>query len=292
MLCALLLAVVTLSAEQQIDSSPPHRLPRTVAIDQRLATDAGVRIGDRLILSPTPGGPGDTVLVSASVERRADPSEVARAEYRVRMHLDELQSLIGYGDRADRFAIATKGGSSTDSAMRHINDVAFGFRAYRSHDIAVETSRTFLVVSRFHRAIGVITIVASAVFLLCIMLLKVDERRRDVAALRLMGISSQTIVGSVMIEAAVVAVMGSAVGVAMGWTSAQIINWHYRGVYRTPLTFALVTPEIVAFAVALSLLLGLVAGFFAAQRLVRAPALELLTGRRETRRPFAESEAS
>ena len=45
--------------------------------------------------------------------------------------------------------------------------------------------------SRFHRAIGVITIVASAIFLLCIMLLKVDERRRDVAALRLMGISNR-----------------------------------------------------------------------------------------------------
>ena len=80
--------------------------------------------------------------------------------------------------------------ASADSAIARINDAAFGFQAYRSRDIAVETSRTFLVVSRFHRAIGVITIIASAVFLLCIMLLKVDERRRDVAALRLMGISA------------------------------------------------------------------------------------------------------
>ena len=39
-----------------------------------------------------------------------------------------------------------------------------------------------------------ITIVASAIFLLCIMLLKVDERRRDVAALRLIGCSERTIV--------------------------------------------------------------------------------------------------
>ena len=120
----------------------------------------------------------------------------------------------------------------------------------------------------------------------------VGERADALHRIRRIGEPRVGAVGAVMIEAAVVAVMGSAVGVAMGWTSAQIINWHYRGVYRTPLTFALVTPEIVAFAVALSLLLGLVAGFFAAQRLVRSPALELLTGRRETRRPFAESEAS
>ncbi|MGH9884206.1 MAG: ABC transporter permease [bacterium] len=128
-----------------------------------------------------------------------------------------------------------------------------------------------------------ITIVASAIFLLCIMLLKVDERRRDVAALRLMGISARSIVRSVMIESALVAGLGSAAGVGIGWIAAWIINWHYRGVYRTPLAFAVVTPNIVALAVSLSLVLGLVAGFLAAQRLVRVPALELITGRHEDR---------
>jgi putative ABC transport system permease protein len=288
MIAALLLAAFL---PQQIDSLRPSTLPRSIAIDERLAADERIKLGDRLLLSPTPGGPGDTVTVSAFVRRRADPSEVARAEYRVRLHLDHLQSLIGYGDRVDRFAIATTSAAATDSAMRGINAPAFGFRAYRSRDIAVETSRTFLVVSRFHRAIGVITIVASAIFLLCIMLLKVDERRRDVAALRLMGISATSIVRSVMVEAALVAVIGSGVGVVIGWVSARIINWHYRGVYRTPLAFASVTPNIVVLAVTLSLVLGLIAGFVAAQRLVRVPALELLTGRHEDRPAAAATSA-
>jgi putative ABC transport system permease protein len=280
MLVALLLAALT----QSIDSTPARHAPRTIAIDERLASDARIKVGDRLVVATTPGGAGDSVIVAAVIRRRADPSEVARAEYRAIMHLDELQSLVSYGDRVDRFAVSTRGAAATDSAIRHINDAAFGFQAYRSRDIAVETSRTFLVVSRFHRAIGVITIVASAIFLLCIMLLKVDERRRDVAALRLMGISARSIVRSVMVEAALVAVVGSVVGVGLGWVAAQIINWHYRAVYRTPLAFALVTPHIVFLAVALSLVLGLAAGLLAAQRLVHMPALELLTGRRDERR--------
>lgn len=277
-----LLAAAAFPLFQTIDSVPPRRPPRTVAIDERLAADAHIAIGDRLVLSPAPGAgtAGDTVTVSAFVRRTADPSEVARAEYRVRMHLGELQSLIAYGDRVDRFAVATRGAPAADTAVRRINAAAFGFHAYRSRDIAVETSRTFLVVSRFHRAIGVITIVASAIFLLCIMLLKVDERRRDVAALRLMGISARSIVRSVMIEAALVAVVGSGAGVLLGAVSSALINWYYRGVYRTPLAFATVTPGIVALAVALSIVLGLIAGFLAAQRLVRAAPLELLTGRR------------
>ncbi|MFI5229555.1 MAG: ABC transporter permease [Gemmatimonadales bacterium] len=270
---------------QQIDSLAPRLAPRTIAIDERLASDAHLRVGDRLVLTSTPGGAGDTVIVGAITRRAADPAEVARGDYRVRMHLDELQTLVGYGDRVDRFAVATRAvPGAVDSAIRRIDAAAFGFQAFRSRDVAVETSQTFLVVSRFHRAIGVITIVASATFLLCIMLLKVDERRRDVAALRLIGISSRSIVRSVMLEAAVVAFVGSGVGVAIGWVVSLVINWHYRGLYRTPLAFAVVTPGIVALAVALSVVLGLAAGLLAAQRLVRAPPLELLSGRRERRR--------
>jgi putative ABC transport system permease protein len=280
-----MLAMLLVAAfAQSIDSLPPRPPPRGIAIDERLAADAHLAVGDRVVIANTPGGAGDTVFIAAITRRRADPSEVARAEYRALVHLGELQSLIGYGDRVDRFAVATRNGPAADSAIRRINDVAFGFQAFRSREIAVETSRTFLVVSRFHRAIGVITIVASAIFLLCIMMLKVDERRRDVAALRLMGISARSIVRSVMAEAALVSVVGSTVGVALGWIAAQIINWHYRAVYRTPLAFALVTPSIVVLAVALSLALGLAAGFLAAQRLVHLPALELLTGRHEERR--------
>ena len=262
---------------QRIDSIPPWTAAqRTIAIDERLATDAGLRVGDRVVLAAEPGSAsGDTVRVGAIVRRRADPSEVARSEYRVRMHLDHLQRLIGYGDRVDRFAMATAGGGAADSVLRAVNSVAFGFRAYPSREIAVGTSKTFLVVSRFHRAIGMITIVASATFLLCIMLLKVDERRRDVAAMRLMGISRATVVRTVMLESSFVALLGSLFGVVLGFVVSAFVNAHYQSVYRTPLRFAIITPGTVAYSVLLSLALGIGAGALAARRLARTPPLTL-----------------
>ena len=264
-----------LMAAQSIDSLPPRHAPRTVAIDERLAKDAGLRLGDMVVLAATPGAAGDTAVVSAFVRRPSDPSEVAKGVYRIRVHLDELQQLVGYGERVERFAVGTRGRAATDSALRGIAAAAFGFRAYASREIAVESSTTFLVVSRFHRAIGVITIVASAVFLLCIMLLKVDERRRVVAALRLIGISRRSIVRGVVLESALIAACGSAAGVVLGSVVSAVVNWHYRRVYRTPLTFSLVTGEIATIAVVLSLGLGLAAGYLAAQRLVRRPPLSL-----------------
>ena len=213
-------------------------------------------------------------MVGAIVRRGADPSEIARAEYKVRLHLDQLQRLLEYGDRVDRFAVDAES-ARVDDAMRAINARAFGFRAHRSTDVAVETSKTFAVVSRFNRAIGVITIVASAIFLLCIMLLKVEERRRDVAALRLLGISRSTVTRTIVLEASMIALLGSAAGVAFGYASSYLINAHYRDVYRTPLAFSLVTPGTVAFAVTLSLALGIGAGALAARRLTRVPPLSL-----------------
>lgn len=249
---------------------------RTITVDERLAADAGLRVGDLVVLSGEPDGAGDTVRIAAVARRRADPAEVARAEYRIRMHLSHLQELIGYGDRVDRFAIATRGGAAADTALARINAAAFGFQAHRSRDIAVETSRTFAVVSRFHRAIGFITIVASATFLLCILLLKVDERRRDVAALRMMGISRRSVVRSVVIEAALISGAGSVLGIGIGALASWIVNLHYQGVYRTPLRFSIITTEIVLLAVTLSVVLGIAAGWIAARRLVRQPPLSLL----------------
>ncbi|MEP6858786.1 MAG: FtsX-like permease family protein [Gemmatimonadales bacterium] len=263
-------------------SSPAPRAPgnqlRTIAIDEAFADRAHLKVGDTVALSSRAGASApdaERVIVSAIVKRGADPSEVARGDLRIRMHLDQLQQVAGYGDRVDRFAIATAPSADVEHTIDGINHVAFGFKAYRSREIAVETSRTFQVVSRFHRAIGVITIVASSVFLLCIMVLKVDERRRDIAALRLMGISRSSVVRTIVIESALVAVLGSVLGVVLGWAASLFVNWHYQALYRTPLEFSIVTAPVVVFAVSLSLLLGIGAGLLASVRLARTPPLQL-----------------
>jgi putative ABC transport system permease protein len=254
------------------------RLPpvvRGIAVDERAAEDLGLTVGGAVWLSARPGERGDRARVEAIVARRADPAEVARREHRVRLHLDHLQGLLGLDDRVDRFAVEARAGQA-DSLVARVNHVAFGFRAHRSRDVAVGSSRTFRVVERFHRAIGVITVVASAVFLLCLLLLTVEERRRDIAALRMMGMSRATIVRAIVIEAALVSLAGCVVGAGVGWGASLLVNAHFQAVYRTPLAFALITPDILLFATLLSLALGVLAGAGAAWRLVRTPPLALL----------------
>jgi putative ABC transport system permease protein len=250
---------------------PAHvaaQLP-AVAVERRLAQDLSLQVGDTIRLGTTPDSMRLVATVGAVYEPRPDPAEIAKVERHLRMHLPDLAALLGAPDRVDRFGVGLVPGTTVDSAVAALERNAFGFQVYPSEAIASESSETFLVVSRFHRAIAVITIVASAVFLLCIMLLKVEERRMDAAVMRFVGVRRRTIFGALLLEAAVVAVVGSVVGTALALVAGAATNAYYRRFFDTALTFSLVTPGIVLFSVALSLALGLAAGAAAAYRLVR-----------------------
>ena len=246
-----------------------------VAIERRLAEEQSLQVGDTIRLGTAPDSMRLVAIVAAVYEPRPDPAEIAKVERHLRMHLPDLAALLGAPDRVDRFGVELVAGTPVDSAVSVLERNAFGFRVYSSAAIASESSKTFLVVSRFHRAIAVITIVASAVFLLCIMLLKVEERRMDAAVMRFVGVRRRTIFGALLLEAALVAAVGCVVGTGLALVAGGATNAYYRRFFDTALTFSLVTPGIVLFSVALSLVLGLLAGAAAAWRLVRTRPMAL-----------------
>jgi len=240
-----------------------------IAVERRLAEQLALGVGDTLRVGGAPDSMRTLAVVVAIYEARADPAELTKQEHHVRMHLPDLARLLGAPDRVDRFGVGLVPGTSAERVAATLNRTAFGYQAYPSDTIASESSQTFLVVSRFHRAIAVITIVASAVFLLCVMLLKVEERRLDAAVMRFVGVRRRTIFAALLLEAAVIAVVGSAFGMVLALVAGAATNAYYRRFFDTSLTFSLITPRIVAFSVALSLVLGLAAGAAAAWRLVR-----------------------
>ncbi|HEY7637759.1 MAG TPA: ABC transporter permease [Gemmatimonadales bacterium] len=246
-----------------------------IAVERSLAEQLQLHVGDTVRLGAAPDSMGRLAIVSAVYEPRPDPAEIAKGERHVRMHLPDLAALLGAPDRVDRFGVGLEPGVPPDEAVARLNQTAFGYEAYSSPAIAKESSQTFVVVSRFHRAIAVITIVASAVFLLCIMLLKVEERRLDAAVMRFIGVSRRTIFVALLLEAALIAAVGSAVGIVLAWIAGVLTNAYYQRFFDTALIFSRITPAIVILGVALSLTLGVLAGGIAAWRLVRTRPLVL-----------------
>jgi len=258
-----------------IGGSPAAAQVSELAVERRLAEELGLSVGDTLRIGPAVDSLTKLGVVAAIYEPRPDPAEIAKRERHVRMHLPDLAALLGTPDRVDRYGIGLRPGVLPDTAAAALNRTAFGYRVYSSKAIASESSQTFLVVSRFHRAIAVITIVASAVFLLCIMLLKVEERRLDAAVMRFVGVRRRTIFGALLLEAALLAVLGSVAGSGLAYLAGAATNAYYRRFFDTGLTFSLITSKIVLFSVVLSLVLGMLAGAVAAWRLVHTRPLVL-----------------
>jgi len=274
-LMSMCIAVSLVSAQ---DAGPPVRRaasPPAIALERRLADRLHARVGDTLDLGLEAGAMDRRVVVAAIYEPHTDPSAITKRDLYVRFHLPDLAGLLGAPDRVDRFGVGLLPGVGVDSAAAALNQVAFGYRAYSSAEIASESSQTFKVVGRFHRAIAVISVMASAIFLLCIMLLKVEERRRDAAVMRFTGISRRTIFAALLLEAILVAALGSAMGVGLAALASAVTNAYYQRYFDTALVFSAITGGIVRFSVLLSLGLGLAAGSLAAWRLIRTRPLVL-----------------
>lgn len=274
MLTAVALA---LSLAQAAPASPPPAAPSgdagaavpEVLVERRLAERVPLAVGDTVRIRALAAQTAPRPFVVAGVfEREADPNRISRNEFELRFHVGDLESLLPQRDRVDRFAVVLAPGASADSAARWIEGVAFGTRAYGSAALADQTSATFAVVSRFHDAIGIVTVLASGIFLLCVMVIRVDERRRDMAVLRLIGVSRGTVFRAIVLEAVAIAVAGSLAGAALGMVVARGVNAYYARVYDTTLRFAFVTPRIVILAAVLGLVLGITAGALAAWRVV------------------------
>jgi putative ABC transport system permease protein len=245
-----------------------------VLVERSLAARASLAPSDRVLVGARPDAAPCEAVVAGVFEPRADPASLTRERPRVLLQLPELARLTGRGDVADRFSVRLAPGTDPVAVARRLAAPMPGAQVLAAREVADRASTTFEVVRRFHRAIGIITITAGGVFLACIMTLKVQERRTQVAALRLIGVSDRTLLAWLMTEAALVSALGGVAGIGLGHLAASAINAWYRRVYDTSLAFALVTRETVLIGLALALVLGLAAGLVAALRLTSVDALE------------------
>ena len=238
-------------------------------LESRTARELGIELGDTVWVSGL--GKGETAFVVAGTYRRpADPSTVTLQDYRAILHLPDLEELLGARDRVDRFSLRLRPGSKREAVVAEIERLAFGADAYPTEQVANAASETFRVVSRFHRALAGITITGSAVFLLCLVVLKVEERRLEGAAMREIGISRRTLFLWTFAESLAMASIGTAIGLGLGWAGTFVINGYFRTIYDTSLAFARVTPPLAAVVAVIGMFTGVLIGIVAGWQMIKA----------------------
>ncbi|UCF18438.1 MAG: ABC transporter permease [Gemmatimonadota bacterium] len=260
--------ILTLSALNWARATMAQPLPELL-LENRTAVNLEISIGDTVWISGLDTQERPFVVVG-TYRRPADPSTVTLRDYRATFHLSDLQELLGAGDRVDRFSVLLRPGASRDAVIAEIDRLAFGADALATEKVAAATSETFRVVSRFHRALAGITITGAAVFLLCLVVLKLEERRLEGASMRDVGISRRTLFLWMFSETLVMAGIGTAIGLVLGWVGSALINAYFRRLYDTSMAFARVTEELALLVAFIGLATGVVVGTLAGLGLVRS----------------------
>jgi len=269
----LALATIASAADSHAPSGGPGRVGELL-LSERAASALGVAAGDTLEASGDAGFRAPERYVVRAVYRpQADPVEVGRDSRFARFHVDDLERLSGQEDRVQRVVVRLKDPASAAQVRDRLQRASVGFDAYTSQELAERTSGTFAVIARFQQAIAWLALAAGAVFLVTLMVLKVEERRRELAALTLLGVSRRTILSSLALESLLVALVGSLVGVGVGLLASRCINAYFRAYYRTDLVFSRVGVDVAAIAVVVALPVGVAAAGIAAWRLLRSRAL-------------------
>ncbi|HJZ11728.1 MAG TPA: ABC transporter permease, partial [Acidobacteriota bacterium] len=207
--------------------------------------------------------------VASIYEEKADPYLVPLRRNLIKMHLPDLERLTGRIDELSLVSLQVRKGVDTSNLAARLNAESIGFTAFSATEMMRRTSTTFEVVSRFHRAIAMITMTAGAVFIFALVVMRVEDQRKNLAILSITGISKKTVLKSLLLESTIFAFIASIMGVLLGYAAAAMVNLRYQHFYQTNLTFAEVTPSILLQALSVSFLLGIISGTFAWFRLRR-----------------------
>jgi putative ABC transport system permease protein len=256
--------------------------PPSILISRQLSESRGLRVGDVVSLSADHSGKNTRRFrITGVYEPMADPMRFAQRRLEARLHLPDLLRLTadpsdpGAAESITSINVAL---TNPADAAKFSRDVAARLPALtaRPTDAPDDRTGTFIVLERFHLAIAIVTVVGSAVFLLALMVMLVDERRGVVGTLRLIGFTRRRILLQVLAEGALIATVGAAFGILFALAMQGVFNRFFQWRYDTALIFLRITPDVVWQALLLAVPLGIVASLIASWTLLRRPILGLV----------------
>jgi putative ABC transport system permease protein len=259
-----------------------EQLP-TILISRQLATAERLRVGDSVSLSSKPDGAAPSQFRIAGIyEPVADPMRLAARRHEARLHLPDLLSLNAdpsdplASDSVTAINVALTDPRDADAFARDVSArIPIPQLTARPAQGGEGTATIFVVLDRFHFAIAIVTVVASTVFLLALMLMLVDERRGTVGILRLIGLRKSRILLQVFAEGLLIAAAGAAFGILFAAAVQGAVNAFFQWRYDTALVFVRITPQIALRCVLLAVPLGVLASVVSSWTLLRSNVFEL-----------------
>ena len=235
-------------------------------------------------------GVGDTVTMVGRLDPQAMTSSVGRKltvrglvrwayDYRgqpsVGTVLPVMQALA-YGIREDRASLILVKAKQEEDAPALATRLRTEFpdlEVYSVGDLVDVFKRRLVYFRQLSYILGTMSLIVSVLLISTLLTITVNERLGEIATLRAIGVARSTIVRQVLIEGAVLTLVGSVIGLVVGLGTARYLDSILTSFPGLPAAFSFFVPrrESVGTAVVVVLSAGCLAGLYPAWLAARAP---------------------
>jgi putative ABC transport system permease protein len=191
--------------------------------------------------------------------------------------LPTAQRLMRKPGRLDEIAVAATPGVSDEELQRQIEEILPEGTQVRTGvaqaaEDAAETNEFITFLQAFLLAFGGIALFVGAFVIANSLAITIAQRTRELATLRTLGASRFQVLGSIVVEALVVGVVASVIGLFLGLALAELLFWLFElGGFTLPNTGLLFETRTIIVALAAGILVTLFASLRPAIRATRVP---------------------
>jgi len=249
--------------------------PGDVVIDESTANKEHFKIGQSVGVQAD--GPAQRLRISGFV-RFGSVSTIGGATLSG-FDLPTAQKLFDKPGRLDEIAVASKAGVTDEQLVGELQGVLpptaqVKTAAQQAKDDASETNGFISFLRGFLLAFGGIALFVGSFVIANSLSITIAQRTREFATLRTVGASRRQILTSIMIEALVMGVLASLVGLAFGVALAKGLFALFDAVgFTLPNSGLILTRTAVVIALAAGIIVTLVASLRPALRATRVPPL-------------------
>jgi len=192
--------------------------PRAVLVSQALASADGLRIGSELRGFVN----GRSVVLRVAGIALDTPNRPPLQRNLLVMDLPSAQDLLGRPGELDRLELGLRGDAGLEALERDVAAALPESWVMEAPESRASSARTMTAAFRFNLTIlSLIALAVGAYLLFQAFDSAVNRRRETWATLRSLGCPPRLVNGLVLLEAGVLGVAGSLLGVLLGWGMAQ-----------------------------------------------------------------------
>lgn len=239
-----------------------------IVINRALAREAGLKAGDRLVLSASRSFEDNVSLEVTGVY----VADFESSQYRsFHLPLSELQYMLQrFDDPVSEILVDLADGvdaKATKRALEEDYEYSPLLSVSTDRDIYNTLGSIFDIFEGFALLIALITIIVALLFIATVMIISVKERTREIGALRAIGFGRASIFKYVLQEGFLISLVGFALGLLMGLFDVWAVDKYLRGTISgipEGIHVTELTPGVVLEVTVVALVIGAVAGLLPA----------------------------